>query len=209
MQSSDVPEKPLLRAPDPRTARTRSAIVTGYANLLREGTCDASVREVVAEAGVSRASFYTHFSGVDEVALILLREMFVELGETYSAERIRLGGRTNASVRAGQERLADAFWERRKLLGPLMEGNQSAPAYMEIVRSFAETIERLFAADPERLPARIDGRVAAVAVSNTLAGLLVAWVTGAIDADRETIVEHLIAMLPSWVSQPDSPARHP
>lgn len=204
-----TPGSPILRAPDPRTARTRAAIVTGYSKLLREGNCDASVREVVAEAGISRASFYTHFSSVDEVALILIRDMFVGLADTHLAEHIRLGGRTDESVRGGQERLADAFWQHRDTLRPLMEGGQASAAYVEIVRAFSATIEQLLGHEPERMPAGIDPYVASVAIANTLVGLLTAWVTGSIETDRDTIVTHLIAMLPAWVSQPDSPAPHP
>lgn len=195
-----------MRAADPRTARTRAAIVTGYASLLREGNCDVTVRDVVTAAGISRASFYTHFDGVNEVALILVREMFAGLGAEYLDERLRTGYRTSEAVRAGQERLADAFWERRTTLAPLLEGGQAAATYIEIVRAFATTIEQLLRHDLSRIPAGIDPYLAAVAIANTLVGLLSAWITGSIDADRDLVVDHLIAMLPAWVSQPDSPA---
>jgi len=162
----------------------------------------------VTEAGVSRAAFYTHFSGVDEVALVVLREIFDELREIHLSERRELGQRTSASVRAGQERLADAFWQQRDLLRPLLEGSHSATAYMAIVRAFATRIESIMCTELPRIPAGIDARLASIAVANTLVGLLAAWVTGHIDVDRKTIVDHLVAMLPAWMSEPDLPTAH-
>lgn len=208
MTDPTSPKRVTLRAPDPRTARTRAAIVTGLTTLLRSGRGDVTVRDVIAEAGVSRASFYTHFGGVDDVAIAVLRETFVDLRDVHVMERIALGGRTTASVRASQERLADAFWERRDLLRPLMSSSAAGPAYVTIVRAFADTIEWLAAASPERIPPGIDARIAATAVANTLIGLLTAWITGEIDADRDTIVDHLVAMLPGWMTTPDLPAAH-
>ncbi|GAA1630643.1 TetR/AcrR family transcriptional regulator [Leucobacter chromiireducens] len=197
-----------LRAADPRTARTREAIVTGFATLLRSGCADASVRDVVASAGISRASFYTHFAGVDEVALTLLRRIFEGLGAVVVAERVALGRRTATSVRAGQERLADAFWEQRDLLRPMLEGPSAGPVYVAIVRAFAETIEALLRSELSRIPAGIDARLAAIGIANTLLGILSAWITDAIVADREAVVDHLVAMLPAWIATPDSPDAH-
>lgn len=206
--NKQLPQSPAGRAPDPRKERTRTAIVTGLSTLLRQGHSESTVRDVVTEAGVSRAAFYTHFSGVDEVALVVLREIFDELREIHLSERRELGQRTAASVRAGQERLADAFWQQRDLLRPLLEGSHSATAYMAIVRAFATTIESIMCTELPRIPAGIDARLASIAVANTLVGLLVAWVTGHIDVDLKTIVDHLVAMLPAWMSEPDLPTAH-
>lgn len=209
MATPDADARGILRAPDPRTARTRAAILTGLANLLREGRSDATVRDVVAAAGVSRASFYVHFRGVDDVSAALLEAAFDDLRTQYLAERTRLGRRTAQSVRAGQERLADAFWEQRALLCSLMDSSTSGPAYMGIVRGFAATIAAILDSEQDRVPAGIDPQVASVAVSNTLVGILTAWVSGEIDADRDTVVDHLVAMLPAWMAQPDSPDLEP
>ncbi len=197
------------RAPDPRAPRTRAAILAAFAELLRSGRTDATVRDIVASAGVSRATFYTHFASVDEVAVEMLGSHFARLRDVHLRERQELGARTATSVRAGQERLADVFWSQRDILRPLMACSSSGPAYAAIVRAFANILEEIMRTEIPRLPHGIDVRIAAIGVSNTLVGLLIAWTTGAIEADRDTLVKHLVALLPQWASEPDSPPTHP
>jgi len=206
MSTSDNTAATSVRATDPRIERTRTAIVSALRTLLHEGRTGLSVREVVAAAQVSRASFYLHFSGVEQVALVLLRETFEQLRTAYVAERRELGQRTDHSVRAGQQRLADAFWEQRALLGPLMESNFCGAAYSDMVRSFAHMLETLFTSEPARVPTVLDPSITSVALSHLLIGLLTDWVTGRMDAPKEQIVDHMVALLPSWATQPDLPS---
>lgn len=205
MSTRDSAATNSTRATDPRIERTRAAIVSALHVLLREGRTDLSVRDVVEAANVSRASFYLHFSGVEQVALVLLRETFEQLRTAYVAERRELGQRTDQSVRAGQQRLADAFWEQRALLGPLMESSFCGAAYSDMVRSFARMLESLFNSEPARVPTALDPSITAVALSHLLIGLLTEWVTGRIDAPKEQIIDHMVALLPSWATQPDLP----
>lgn len=194
------------RAPDPRTRRTRAAIVRAMAQLLGEGRSDFVVRDLVQLAGVSRATFYTHFASIDDVAVELLREKFGELSAAYRRERERAGERTAQAVWQGQHRLAEVFWQQRELLRPLMECSFAAPSYVAIVRAFADSIEGILEAERARVPAGIDLHVMAFALSNSLIGLLTAWVAGKVEGDLDTIVTHLVALLPPWVGQPDLPA---
>ncbi len=62
------------RAPDPRTARTRAAIIAATELLLRAEGSHASVAQIANQAGVSVGSVYLHFGSKDELVeqLVLL-----------------------------------------------------------------------------------------------------------------------------------------
>ena len=54
------------RAPDPRPARTRAAIFTAARELSADDG-EVTVNALAKRAGVSRAAFYSHFSGLDDL----------------------------------------------------------------------------------------------------------------------------------------------
>lgn len=53
---------------DPRVAATRARLFDAVRSLSIAGR-SVTVSNIVAEARLSRATFYTHFSGVDDLAL--------------------------------------------------------------------------------------------------------------------------------------------
>lgn len=63
------------RAPDPRPARTRAAIIAAIERLSEDGK-ELSVSLIVAEAGLSRSSFYSQFNDIGDVAVQLIQEHY-------------------------------------------------------------------------------------------------------------------------------------
>ncbi|WP_341854417.1 helix-turn-helix domain-containing protein [Brachybacterium sp. GPGPB12] len=63
------------RAPDPRPARTRAAIFTAARELSADDG-EVTVNALAKRAGVSRAAFYSHFTGLDDLLGAMLQEMF-------------------------------------------------------------------------------------------------------------------------------------
>ncbi len=57
----------MSRAPDPRTARTRAAIISATELLLHTEGSNASVAQIAKQAGVSVGSVYLHFGSKDEL----------------------------------------------------------------------------------------------------------------------------------------------
>jgi len=68
------------RAPDPRPARTRSAIFAA-ARDLTAADGEVTVNALAKQAGVSRAAFYSHFSGLDALMGAMLEQMFEKAWE--------------------------------------------------------------------------------------------------------------------------------
>lgn len=63
------------RAQDPRPARTRAAIFAA-ARDLTAADGEVTVNALAQRAGVSRAAFYSHFSGLDALMAAMLSQMF-------------------------------------------------------------------------------------------------------------------------------------
>lgn len=87
------------RAQDPRPARTRAAIFAAARDLtVADG--EVTVNALAKRAGVSRAAFYSHFSGLDDLMGAMLSQMldaawargteFKDQGESV-AQRVRFG----------------------------------------------------------------------------------------------------------------------
>ena len=62
------------RAQDPRPARTRAAIFAA-ARDLTSADGEVTVNALAKRAGVSRAAFYSHFSGLDDLMGAMLQQM--------------------------------------------------------------------------------------------------------------------------------------
>jgi AcrR family transcriptional regulator len=67
----------ILKDPDPRRERTRSALIAGGRRIMAEkGVERATVLEIVREAGVSQPSFYNHFRSKEELAEAVVTDFF-------------------------------------------------------------------------------------------------------------------------------------
>lgn len=54
---------------DKRAQRTKNAIKTSFKAIMRsKPLCDVTVKEVMEQAGVNRATFYSHYSNLEELA---------------------------------------------------------------------------------------------------------------------------------------------
>src|SRR5699024_5196781 len=77
------------RAPDPRPARTRAAIFSAARDLTSMDG-EVTVNALAKRAGVSRAAFYSHFSGLDELMGAMFQQMFDAAwarGRAFAAEK--------------------------------------------------------------------------------------------------------------------------
>jgi AcrR family transcriptional regulator len=176
---------------DPRVARTRDAIADAVHRLSdRDG--DLTVSSIVRESGVSRASFYAHYSGLDELAAHLMRDAFQIIAADYEASVLAPAD----AMRASQTRLVDHFLDNLAFYRAVSELPVSKDGYLAAVRAMAAFIEPALAAHPEaHNPPAVARYVAGAAY-----GLIDAWLTGDVDLGPEELVDHLTSLLPPWFS---------
>lgn len=92
--------------PDPRTGRTRQAIVSTFRGLALERRYDAiRVTDLIAAVGIGRATFYEHFRGKDDVLLAAMEPILQPMA------RAALGRPVEAHLRA----TLDHVWQQRSI----------------------------------------------------------------------------------------------
>lgn len=184
----------LRTSTDPRVARTRAAI-SAAVHQLSGADADITVTAIVRTAGISRASFYSHFASLDELARALTRDAVESIEDLWSHDA---GAPAEAMWRA-QRRLVDHYAANRRLYAAVAALPVSKEAHLADVRGTAAVIERAIAEHPGR-PPQLDAGAVARFVASAVHGLIDAWLTGEVVIDDDAVVEHLVRLLPPWLS---------
>jgi AcrR family transcriptional regulator len=184
----------LQHSNDPRAARTRARIADAVHELSLSGG-EISVTSIARTAGISRASFYSHYASVDELANTLRRDAILFIGELYLVER----NRTTAALIRSQERIVAHVAEHRALYRAVAALPASRDTHLLSVRAFARVIERAMSghiAAPEGL----DVPAVALYIASATNGMLDSWIAGELDLTEAELVDHLTRLLPPWFS---------
>ena len=189
---SDSLRATLQGSADPRVERTRAAIIAAVHTISESGT-ETTVSTIAREAGISRASFYAHFSGLDDLATSLHRDAFRAIDELFWLDR-QSG---NDALRRSQARLVAHFTENRGLYAAVAALPTSKEVYLASVRAMASAIEEYLASHPA-VPVDLNPAATARYIAGAAYGLLDAWMSGEVDVDEATLAEHLTALLPPW-----------
>lgn len=176
---------------DPRVGRTRAAIA-GAVHALSVAGDEITVASVTRAAGISRASFYSHYRGLDELAHALASDAFASIAHAWIADE---HSAVDAMV-ASQRRLVAHFAENRWFYKSVAGMPVSKDGYLAAVRAMAGVIEIGLAPYPQAVPVEATARY----IAGAAYGLIDAWLTGEIDVTDEQLVDRLVCMLPNWFS---------
>jgi AcrR family transcriptional regulator len=181
---------------DRRVAATRTRLHDAVRALADAGE-EITVRSVTATAGVSRATFYTHFSGLDDLALHLQEQAFHDIAAaTRTADAAASPGET---VMARSQRALIAHYAAYRSLYAaaftvaVPRGAESRVAELMKTEILAHIRE---IAPP---PAGIDADIAAAYIAHAATGVIAAWVLGDIEATEEELAHHLTQLMPRWM----------
>lgn len=181
----------LKASTDPRVGRTRAAISDAVRRRSRAGE-EVTVASVARSAGISRASFYSHYRGLDELALTLTSEAFASIAEAWFADE---HDRADAMV-ISQRRLVAHFADNRRFYRAVASIPISKEGYLAAVRSMASVLETAIADQPLAAPVGATARH----IAGAAYGLIDAWLTGEVDITDEQLVDRLVSLLPTWMS---------
>jgi AcrR family transcriptional regulator len=154
-----------------------------------------TVTVIAVEAGVSRASFYAHFSSIDDLAIRMHDDALAGIAAQAAADDATHD--VDAMLQS-QRRLVAHYAQHRALYRTVL----SLPAAGEAASHAADAIATTIAARIEEVaspPAGIDPALAATYIASAATGLIVAWVLGEVSADEETIARHLLELMPAWM----------
>ena len=156
-----------------RAKRTRGAILAAFnALVLERRKRRIGVRDVVAEAGIGRSTFYEHFQSAEAVHLAALARPFALLADAAAG---RGDPRTTAQ-------LLTHFWENRGRARETLSGRTGDQAS----RLLADLVEVRLAEGLAVPPALAAQQLAAAALAPVRA-----WLLGEAHSTPEALAEHL------------------
>lgn len=194
MLSSTAPHT--SRAVDPRPARTRAAI---YGALDRLGTRGEhlTVAAVVAEAQVSRSSFYAQFHDLDDVAVQLISELFTEIRHLDAS--MRQGEEARNATSVCLERFFTECQLRPGLYGAALNGDLSSEARRRIYEILAQSVT---ATADFSAPRSVDPQIAATFIAAGLLAVVTEWLRCRQPTTEEHLRSQVMSLLPGWVVDP-------
>lgn len=191
---------------DPRAQRTRDQIFGAVQTLAAENAEALNVSDIVRVAGISRSTFYAHFSDIDELAAAFLRATFTESGAPGADLRIA-GEASDQTARRGYRQLVAHIVDHYSVYQSTLTLPPMRKAYDDAVAAYARSLvltvaEPLTNAELVAIPdgVRLD-TVAAYAAGGAIV-LIHEWLDGAISMSDDELVELLVALLPPWLLPP-------
>lgn len=200
------------RAPDPRPARTRAAIFTAARELSADDG-EVTVNALAKRAGVSRAAFYSHFTGLDDLMGAMLQEMFDaawERGRTNGAA----GYTIHQHVRHGFAMMVAYIERHHAFLRGALDWKSSHRTFMILTETLTELHVEALKRMPDVLPARPDMESLARTISGGELVHAEQWLVRTEEAARAgeqpeatELLELILATAPSWYTgiNPEDP----
>jgi AcrR family transcriptional regulator len=178
---------------DPRAARTLQKIVDAVHDLARSGARAITVADVIRRAGVGKTSFYSHFSGIGELALHVFLESFQAPDSTEPAEQVGPDGAGDLAEPLTLAAVVAHYAENRGLYETVLSVPQSADIMNTAIRILADRLEtredHVAADDPDRVRHMI--------TAAAILGALNAWVRGEVPATADQLATTLDVLVTS------------
>jgi AcrR family transcriptional regulator len=183
---------------DPRAARTREAIFAGIEKLMASGAPRVTVRDVVRASGVSRSSFYAHFSGLEDLAIAFLSRQIDIVGEAGIAVRRDDLITGVAAARIGYSSLIGHVVQHFALYSSVLEVATTRAAFEGAIDAYSRRLLRSVLT-LGGTPAGANVEVVVAYVAGGALTVISSWLRGELDIDDDGLVRQLVDLLPEWV----------
>lgn len=190
------------RAPDPRPARTRSAIIAAVERLPDLPAEQVTVSAIARDAGVSRSVFYTHFSGLED----LLSAVLAETAEKINPSAGETGGLSALQLSTTSlKRLVDHVQSRATFYKAAFAWNTTAGLHQAAIEGYARHIRdltesiRSSTSSHRALPPIDYTDFAATFVAGGFIAALTDWLRTGQTIPSEALVQKLLGLLPEWL----------
>lgn len=200
------------RAQDPRPARTRAAIFAA-ARDLTSADGEVTVNALAKRAGVSRAAFYSHFSGLDDLMGAMLQQMFdaaFARGIAFSQERQSLYD----AVQFGFGMFVAYVERHHAFLRGALDWKFSHRTFMILVDTMAKLHGEAMARLGDQVPVRLRTESAGRSIAGSALALAAQWLVETEQRaaegeslDATSLLETVLAFAPGWYTgiSPEDP----
>jgi AcrR family transcriptional regulator len=185
-----------------RAKRTRSALLKAFASLIQSNRYEnLEVTDIATLAGISRSTFYVHYSSKDALLADSIAGPFAALADTIQP----------VFVESKLVALLEHFWENRALARGILVG----PARRKTIEVLVRLIgDRLKSAGLHRRGALIlPPRLAAIQLAEVLLAPITAWLLGESRCSSNVLAVALrqvsIAAVNSMTTCPTAPRVRP
>lgn len=202
------------RAPDPRPARTKAAIFAA-ARDLSANDGEITVNALAKRAGISRAAFYSHFGGLDDLMGAMLGQMF-DVQDALGAEFAREGRSTQEMVQASAATMVTYVVLHHAFLRGALDWKFSHHTYLILVRTVSDLHANALRRLGDEVPSHLNiDRTARFFAGGTL-DVLIQWLVeteqdarDGTELDGDGLTETVLRLMPSWYTglQPEDPIR--
>jgi AcrR family transcriptional regulator len=191
---------------DNRTVRTRSRIIDAFEHLSETGQ-SVTVSAIVRSAEISRASFYTHFGSLEDLALALQRRVIERLA-SWQLRAAHPGGESgpadhSETIATSFRRLLSYFEARRGLYAEILGGPAAARARDELIDAIAAAHDDL-ARHAGRPGSAAEHHLQSLQIAGALTTLITRWLRGELDVDEDAIIASHTALLPAWMTRDEA-----
>lgn len=191
------------RAPDPRPARTKAAIFAAARDLTTlDG--EVTVNALAKRAGVSRAAFYSHFSGLDDLLGAMLREMYEATWNRAPEYRSR-GMTLHEGIFSGFGLLVANVERHHAFLRGALDWKFSHRTYMILVDAMTSAHRVALDYLGEDVPPALRNEATCRYIAGGVLALLVQWLAETDQQSRDgeqvdatELLEQVLRNTPSW-----------
>ncbi|HIY24657.1 MAG TPA: TetR/AcrR family transcriptional regulator [Candidatus Brachybacterium merdigallinarum] len=191
------------RAPDPRPARTRAAIYKA-ARELAAGDGDVTVNALAKRAGVSRAAFYSHFGGLDDLMGDIIEQMLSHRYD-FVRETYRSGAPFRVALARALLSTSEYIAEHHAFLRGALDWTLTHRTYVILVETYAELFELSLGLLGDAVPEHVVAPETARYMSGGTLDLIVKWLMDTEAAalagepmDSRALARMLLAAHPAW-----------
>lgn len=163
------------RAPDPRPARTRAAVYEAARSLNAEGA-EVTVNSLTRRAGISRAAFYSHFSGLDDLVGAMIGALVADIREGTRALAAE-GSSMHRVVQFSATSTARDVVRHRTFLRGTLHWKFSHRPYLVLVERCADLFEFAFDVLGEEVPGWLPRRETATYMAGGFLQVLIGWLS--------------------------------
>lgn len=185
---------------DPRAAQTRESIHAAVGRLLVAGKLSAiSVVDIAHEAGIGRSTFYAHYRTIDDLALDIVTSALARISDEGERARIQHHGPQIQITRSTQRAIVDHAEKHRALYLAAFRLSAKGQLYVEILEAVTAITKRSMTR-AVAIPDGVRTDLLAPYLATATVGMLTSWLSGHIDASKEEVVDHLVMLMPRWLS---------
>lgn len=178
---------------DPRAKKIRRQLHRAATELSSQDQ-SFNVTALTREAGVSRATFYAHYTDLAAFVLDLQKQQFISIAELFQT-RQHLGSRE--AMLDAQRQLVHHFARQRPLYRLVFTHGTAPDIFEGTINALAKHIQEHIVRTPA-FPQHLDPAMSAQYIAGAVTTLIVNWINSH-STDEETLALHLLELMPKWM----------